>query len=101
MDEPQFETTADAHFADETIAIDGKEFVNCTFERCTITYSGGAIFFLPGSKFQDCTFEFQGPALRTLEALRVLHGFGMQEFVGRITDWITGPRADASPPDEA
>lgn len=38
-------------FRDASVLIDGNEYVNCTFQNCTILYEGGAYSLV------DCSFE--------------------------------------------
>lgn len=44
------EVVAGAQFINETIMLDGKRFVNCQFEKCTVKYNGGIC------EFHDCNF---------------------------------------------
>ena len=60
-------------FTGQKIKIDGREFRNCTFQRCSIVYRGGMVI-LDSNKFIECSFDYEGPARRTLEFARAMNG---------------------------
>jgi len=54
----------------EQVEVDGHRFVDCTFEKASLRYSGGE-----HPSFENCTFEdvgwyFTGAALRTIQLLQ-------------------------------
>jgi hypothetical protein len=53
-------------FKDETLALDGNEYIDCTFENCTMVYSGGS-FTLEPFAFDGVHWRFAGPAGRGVE----------------------------------
>jgi len=57
-------------FTDQVVSIDDKSFINCTFTRCTLLYSGGEINWYD-THWINCTFSFSGPAARTADLLRL------------------------------
>lgn len=71
----------DKTFRDETVDVDGVEFSNCTFERCRVRYSGGALPVLAGCRFGGCQFVFAREAENTLNFIRALYHSGMPEVV--------------------
>jgi hypothetical protein len=66
------EPVQDRHFKDETVELDGKRFMSCSFESCTLNYSGGDVEFGPGCSAEHCRPIFSGPARRTVLLLRTL-----------------------------
>lgn len=49
----------------ETIFLDDKHFVNCSFTECTLVYAGGDVAFSGTTSITDCQFALTGPADRT------------------------------------
>jgi hypothetical protein len=66
------EPIQDRHFKNETVDLDGKRFMSCSFDGCTLNYCGGDVEFGPGCTADDCRPIFSGPARRTLLLLRTL-----------------------------
>lgn len=54
------------------IAIDGKCFIKCKFDRCSFTYSGGSFLFKDCIFLTDCHIEFIGSALGTFDLIKQL-----------------------------
>jgi hypothetical protein len=71
------EPIQDRHFKNETVDIDGRRFLSCSFENCLLNYSGGDVEFGPGCSAVDCRPIFSGPAGKTLRLLQV---FGLLSF---------------------
>jgi hypothetical protein len=72
-------------FADLTITLDGGTFHGCTFERCRLRFSGLALPDLGGNSFNQCEWDFIGPARDTLAFLQVLyHDQGGGSLIERI-----------------
>ncbi len=60
-------------FEGKTVDLDGNDFVNCSIQRCTLVYRGGALPGLYGTtSVQNCTFDLQEAADRTVTFLRTL-----------------------------
>lgn len=59
------------------LKLDGNEFNECTFDRCTLEFSGtGPVSFID-CKFTSVNWLFSGPAQNTLVFLNGLyHGMG-------------------------
>ena len=69
-------------FADEVIALDGNSFKDCRFSRCKLVFTGIADPILMGNHFDPaCTYQFDGPALRTLQFLAALYADGGSRLV--------------------
>jgi hypothetical protein len=61
-------------FHTERVQIDDTSFVNCTFDRCNLIYSGSERFGFDGCKFNDCRWGFEGAAAFTIGFLTVMYG---------------------------
>jgi hypothetical protein len=59
------------------IRIDGNEFNECKFDRCTLEFSGTGPVSFVGCTFNGVNWVFSGPAQNTLAFLHGLyHGMG-------------------------
>ena len=87
----ELETIRGAKFANETVHVDGKQFVDCEFSHCSLVYSGGEPFNFVQTELQDAQITFTGPAENTLNTLCALHHFGMDKFVEDIIEKIRNP----------
>ncbi|MCE9874053.1 hypothetical protein LZ667_22105 [Hafnia alvei] len=57
-------------FKDTLVTLDGIHYEGCSFENCTIQYSGLGEFGLVGCSFNRCKWAFSGPAANTLNFMR-------------------------------
>ena len=72
-------------FEDLTITLDGGTFHGCTFVRCRLRFSGVALPDLGGNRFEQCEWDFIGPARDTLAFMQVLyHDQGGVELVEKL-----------------
>jgi hypothetical protein len=55
----------------KTLVLDGSQFLDCTLIRCILKYNGG-IVILKGTSVSNCSWEFSGQALNTVELLKTL-----------------------------
>lgn len=46
-----------------TVLLDGRHFVNCTFDSCELTYGGG-VLISERTLIAACSYMFGGPVLR-------------------------------------
>ena len=60
-------------FGAQHVYVDGKRFVNCTFENTKLVFRGEAGSGLEGCSFTNSGFVFEGPAERTAEILASLY----------------------------
>lgn len=58
-------------FEGSVVILDGCNFIRCVFRRCEIIYRG-ASFGLESCDFDNCNYNFQEAAGRTLEFLHML-----------------------------
>lgn len=61
----------DETFVDDTIVLDGKKFVNCTFIRCLLIFAGGH-FEWTNPKRVDCRWKMAGDALETTRFIEMI-----------------------------
>ena len=59
-------------FNNQTLQVDGHEYVGCTFNGCRLTYSGGAVPMFTDFKMEGCTFALEDAADRTIAFLTSL-----------------------------
>jgi len=60
-----------------TEVIDGNHYVDCRFENCTLVFRGGEVPRITGCHFENCQWQFEDAAERTLLFMRQLyHGMG-------------------------
>ena len=59
----------------DSVTLDGRVFLNCTFDNCKILYGGGEAEW-HGCQWHECTVLLGGPAIRTVRALRAM-GFAI------------------------
>jgi hypothetical protein len=67
----------------ETVVLDGRHFVGCTFDGCEISYSGGDFGNEANTYERPCSLVFYGAAHRTrlvleLAGYRITSPFGQQ-----------------------
>jgi hypothetical protein len=59
-------------FGDELVIVDNMHFVNCTFERTALSYSGGGVPGFDDCSLKDVNFQFEGAASNAVDFLRML-----------------------------
>jgi hypothetical protein len=60
-----------------TETIDGNQYVNCRFENCQLVFSGGELPTINSCHFDNCRWQFEEAAERTLLFMKNLyHGMG-------------------------
>ena len=55
------------------VSLDGQHFEKCTFDHCTLQFSGTANVGLVDCTFTNCNWSFVGPAVTTLDFLSALY----------------------------
>ena len=56
-------------FNNQTINLDGNEYSQCTFRTCRLVYAGGPLPTFKDFNFDNCSFELDGAADRTVAFL--------------------------------
>jgi len=93
----------DESFNDMTICLDGATFIGCKFDRCRLTFSGVLAVNLEKNEFNECIWEFSGPAQNTIGFMTLLYSGGAKELIESTfkniqTGTIGGRRADDKEP---
>ncbi len=57
-------------FKNETVVLDGKKFIDCSFQDCELVYSGGLTAWT-GTKFQKCRLHLRGAAEYTRQVFQM------------------------------
>jgi hypothetical protein len=83
----------DQTFEDITISLDGGSFYNCTFRRCKLQFSALLPVVLTGCHFDNCNWEFAGPAVNTVGFLAAMYKGGATEIVERTFRVIRGEQS--------
>jgi hypothetical protein len=60
------ETVSEQVFERVEVASDGKRYVECTFDNCSITSNGNSECQFERCKFKDCEWIFAGAIERTM-----------------------------------
>ncbi len=62
-------------FTNRTVVLDGKEFVNCIFENCTIEWRGGTTSYTGLKRIGPTHFQFRGnkQVVMTINFLKTFH----------------------------
>jgi hypothetical protein len=77
-------------FRRTTIHVDGATFTDCTFEDCTLVYSGFMATHLKNNRFQKCRWEMAGPAANAISFMVGMYGEseGGKKLVERMFETI-------------
>jgi hypothetical protein len=70
-------------FHDIRVSLDGATFVGCTFERCTLLFSGVLPCHLAENTFNNCKWELAGPASQTIGFMTAIYSQG-----GELTELV-------------
>ena len=77
------------------VSLDGNDFVNCVFDRCTLEFGGSADVRLAGSTITNCRWNFIGPAARTIAFMTGLYQGGARDAMEAMLDGIRGGRSES------
>jgi len=75
-------------FDQQMISVDGGTFRDCEFSGCVLFFSGLLPVDLRGSTFNECRWEFVGPAANTIGFLHALHHRGEAKLIEAVFDNI-------------
>jgi hypothetical protein len=87
-------------FEAEPVLMDFHDFRHCTFRRCRLIYCGHSAVTVDSCRFEDCRWEFGGPAMATLQFLANLYQGGSdmgKSIAQQAISLITQPRTGATP----
>src|SRR5436190_18273023 len=58
------------------VFIDGGTFIECTFNSCSMVYSGLMLGQFQSCRFEGCHWKFSGPARNALDFLAIMYSIG-------------------------
>ena len=73
-------------FIAEEVSLDGNHFQDCTLDKCTLSYDGGAVIF-ERTRILGCCYIFGSEARRTVDLLRVV-GILCETFSGGVGECL-------------
>jgi hypothetical protein len=65
---------AGQHFAKQTMRLDGNQFINCTFDECTLLFAGTDSFEITPMDANGVTICFEGAAAAGKQLYQRLQG---------------------------
>ncbi len=68
-------------YHDIVVSLDGCTFVDCTFERCKLLYSGLMPCQMSGNTVTDCEWQFVGPAANTIQFMTATYAGLSRELI--------------------
>jgi len=83
----------DQLFLEQSIVIDGDEYIGCTFSRCKLVYAGGTLPMLVNNSYKDCQWAFDGPAARTIQFMGLLYTGGGKSVIEATIENVRGKHA--------
>ena len=67
--------------AEERVPLDNREFLRCTVKGSTLVFSGGELPLMKDCVFDGISFDFEGPADKTVQFFRWLKIVGGQHVI--------------------
>jgi hypothetical protein len=94
-------------FSNASETIDGNTYTECRFDNCKLVFRGGEMPRISGCHFENCQWQFEDAAERTLVFLRQLyHGMGpggaqlVEATLAQLRQPLQQPAAVQFPPVE-
>ncbi len=84
-------------FKGRKINIDGGSFYSCQFDGCTLVFSGLMPATLDDCDFNNCSWEFNGPASNTIVFMKAFYAGGGKELIENIFQNIRGQSTGPGP----
>jgi hypothetical protein len=75
-------------FENETIKLDGNEYIDCTFRECEFVYAGYGPVIMRGNKIFGYKLTFIDSAQRTLNLMEVLYHGGFKDLIEKTFENI-------------
>ncbi len=86
-----------ATFKGRKISIDGGSFYSCQFDGCRIIFSGLMPATLQECSFNNCLWEFSGPALNTIKFMKAFYLGGAKDLIENTLQDIRGKKPGPGP----
>ena len=84
-------------FEGKTIALDGGSFYACEFKSCTLIFSGLLPVVMDGCSFDNCKWQFSGPAQQTTAFMGSLYAGGAKDLIENLFREIRGENVEQEP----
>ncbi len=68
-------------FEDKIIVLDGGSFYTCKFKGCTLKFSAVLPVIIDGCSFENCKWQFSGPAQNTIAFMQALYAGGAKDLI--------------------
>ncbi|MCB0116805.1 MAG: hypothetical protein R2873_26965 [Caldilineaceae bacterium] len=75
-------------FHNEAVSVDGKQFIACVFDNCTLAYAGGEVPAFHKCQFVDVSLQFSESAVDTLKFLSGLREGVFTQAVDKIIQGV-------------
>lgn len=75
-------------FRNEVVSVDGKRFVACVFDSCTLLYAGGDVPVFSQCRFIEVSLQFTDSAVDTIKFLSGLREGVFTQAVDKIIQGI-------------
>jgi len=88
--DPNLATVYNKNFGVERIIVDGKEFVDCKFDRSELVFLGTKSFSMIRSKGTNVRFSFEGNSALTITVMQKIYADpGMRRYIEEVIKRIT------------
>lgn len=84
-------------FEGKTIVLDGGSFYVCQFKGCTLIFNGVLPVTMDGCSFDNCKWQFSGPAQNTIGFMQALYTGGAKDLIENTFQNIRGKKAGSGP----
>ncbi len=84
-------------FRGQRVRLDGKVFEGCTFDRCTMVYSGTQETVIAGGSVESCQWHFEGPALNVFRFLVMVERSGGRDLVQELFQEVRNAASEIGP----
>ncbi len=84
-------------FESKTIVLDGSSFYTCQFKGCTLIFNGVLPVTMDGCSFDNCIWQFSGPAQNTIQFMQALYAVGGKDLIENTFRNIRGENIEHGP----
>lgn len=88
QEDPDRERIQNQQFVGERVVLDGKHFVDCTFENCDLVYRGGVPPNFIRSDFAAPRFVFEDAAQSTVQFMSAIYNGIDERIIEKTFDEI-------------
>ncbi len=84
-------------FEGKTVVLDGGSYYACQFKNCTLIFNGVLPVTMDKCSFDNCNWQFSGPAQNTIGFMRGLYTGGAKDLIENIFRNIRGENIENEP----